>query len=676
MTTTDHATVGLLAAEPTTDTPVDTSLQAPGRDAGPVTAGRLRTLLIAAAAYLVCSLIVWSHVWWSHPTSVTTCGCGDTSLFLWYLEWPAYAISHGLDPLYSTAMFHPGGVNLLANTSELAIGVALAPVTWLFGPVASLNVALTLSPVLSGLAMFWLLGRWVSWAPAAFVGGLLYGFSPLVLVSLTDAHLMLGMAVVPPLVVACLDEALIRQRRRPVVVGVALGLLVALQFFIGTEVLTIMVITGAIGILLVVLYGARYPDEFRRRVRHATVALGAAGVTAVVLLGYPAWFALAGPAHYSGVVWPGSAIGFGGTALKGYLLPTPASPGFTNLAHQLGGYQGLTLSGQYLGVGLLAVLIGGVIAWRHDRRLWLFGTVAVVSVVLSLGMENHYWVPWRALVWLPLIQNIIPSRFVAMTYLAVAVMLGLIIDHTWEAANRWRTRADPRPTGRPEGSRGGWAGAAAGVVVAGIALVPTATYLAASTPMTTQPVIVPTWFRTVAPRLGGRQVLLVLPAPFSFIESALTWQAVDRMHFSMVGGGGPGGILARAGAEREGQAVIADTSFSFNPRTISTGDIAAVRRALAGWGVTTAVLPDQPGLPAYERVRSVRASATLLTAAIGERPIHQAGAWVWAGVRHAGPPVLLSAAAYAQCAADVSAGGYDSVEGATACVLAAAPGGP
>ncbi len=123
-------------------------------------------------------MFVWSSAW-RHPTSTTTCGCGDTSLFTWFLEWPAYAISHGLNPFYSTAMHVPVGVNLLANTSVVAIGVLLAPVTWLFGPVATLNVALTLAPALSALSMFVLLRRWVTWTPAAFVGGLLYGFSPL-----------------------------------------------------------------------------------------------------------------------------------------------------------------------------------------------------------------------------------------------------------------------------------------------------------------------------------------------------------------------------------------------------------------------------------------------------------------------------------------------------------------
>ena len=127
-------------------------------------------MLVAAALYLVASIVVWWDVWSGHPTSSTGCGCGDSSLFTWFLAWPAYAITHGANPFFSTRLFHPEGVNLLANTSQLAIGVTLVPVTWIFGPIASLNVALTLSPALSALAMFVLLRRWVHWQPAAFVG--------------------------------------------------------------------------------------------------------------------------------------------------------------------------------------------------------------------------------------------------------------------------------------------------------------------------------------------------------------------------------------------------------------------------------------------------------------------------------------------------------------------------
>jgi dolichyl-phosphate beta-glucosyltransferase len=630
-------------------------------DAG--ASGGLRSLLVAGAGYLVLSFLLWGHVWTSHPTSTTTCGCGDSSLFTWFLAWPAYAISHGINPLYSTALFHPTGINLLSNTAEVGIGVVLAPITWLFGPVATLNVALLLSPFLSALAMFVLVRRWVSWAPAAFVAGLLYGFSPFILIALTDAHLMLGMAPIPPLMVACLDEVLVRQRRTPLVGGVVLGLLVAVQFFIGTEVLTITLIVVGIGILLLFCYGLWHRELLRRRARHAVIGLAVAGGATAVLLAYPAWFALAGPAHLSGPIWgPLSLNSYGGTNLEDYLLPSPPSPGFVELAHRFGGYQAPTLSGQYFGIALLAVLVIGVIVWWRDRRLWLFGILAAISVPLSSGLQFHGWSLWRLFVRLPEMDNIIPSRFLIVTYLAVAVMLGIIVDHVHGGVDRWEAARDRR-----------WMGAVVAVAVAAVALVPIVSYYSDGVPLTTQPVVLPTWFETVAPHLVGKQVILALPAPFSLFQSPMTWQAVDGMSYAMVGGGGPDSLIGRAGKEMAGQTAIGNLSISAVVQPITPEEITAVRQALDGWGVTTVVVPDPTPLPGYERLHLVRTAAMVMTAATGRQPIRQADAWVWTGLDPADPPVLSSAARFDVCGARLPPGGtVASIDRSTACVL----GGP
>ena len=472
-------------------------------------------------------MVLWWHVWTGHPTSTTTCGCGDSSLFTWFIEWPAYAIAHGLNPFYSTATGYPGGVNLPANTSVLAIGVVLAPVTWLFGPIASMNVALTLAPALSALSMFVLVRRWVAWSPAAFFAGLLYGFSPFVLMSLADAHLMLGMAVMPPLIVLCLDELLFRRKRSPVLTGLVLGLLVTVQFFIGSEVLIIMAIVVVIGIAVVAVWAAwRHPADLHQGLHHTIVGLGAAAVTGGVLLAYPVWFALAGPAHLSGLVWPHFYPAYGGTVAKQFVLPAPAlSTGFFGAAMSrvVGGSQGPVLSSEYFGFGAVAVVVGGLVAWRHDRRMWLLAVMAAVSAVLSLGANRHVLLPWQLAAHLPLLENISSSRFVLFTYLCVAGLVGLTVDHCHTA---W--------PGRPA-----WTAGLVGTAVAAVALVPVAVYLTAALPFTTQPVLVPTWFRTVAPHLAGKQVLLVLPAPFAVSQSAMTWQAVNRMHYSMAGTGRP-----------------------------------------------------------------------------------------------------------------------------------------
>ncbi len=83
-----------------------------------------------------CRCVLWWSVWSSHPPVTTTCGCGDAARFLWFFEWPAFALTHGHCLSTRSALFHPAGINLLNDTSVLALGVVLTPVTWLFGPVA------------------------------------------------------------------------------------------------------------------------------------------------------------------------------------------------------------------------------------------------------------------------------------------------------------------------------------------------------------------------------------------------------------------------------------------------------------------------------------------------------------------------------------------------------------
>lgn len=644
------------------------SSELPHDSKGPRRSRRWGPLLLAGVGYLGLSVVIWWNVWTGHPTSESVCQCSDPSLFTWFIEWPAHAIQHGLNPFYSTAMHYPYGVNLLANTSVLAFGVPLAPITWLFGPVATLNVAITLTPVLSALAMFILLRRWVSWQPAAFIGGLLYGFSPFVLVELTNAHLMLGLGVVPPLIVACLDELLIRQQRRPIIVGIVLGLLVTLQFFIGTEPLLITAIMVAVGVATVAVYSrSRDLQAFRHHARFAFSGLIAGGVTSIVFLALPAWFALSGPDHFSGLVWPNGTPSHSAIdSFKYFFVPGPLTFGYSAAA----AYQGRILSYSYFGIALIAVLFTGLIVWRSDLRLWLFGWIGFVSISLSLVTGVFAGIP--------VLENIVAARFLLVTYLAVAVLLGLVIDHCYRAVSRWREIRQDRATEKRRGEQPiklpRWTAATAAVLVAVIALFQIFGYLAQAVPIAVQPVILPNWFRTVAPNLPGHPVLLVLPAPFANRDPSMTWQAVGGLHFSMVGEGGPGGILKRTGKEKQAAKLLSlVSSQSGSDTAITTGGVDEVRRALKKWGVTMVVLPDQSSLPGYERVPSPALSAGLITAATGERPLYQAGAWVWMNVQSGPQLEFQSDAPFSGCMNGSNVRDPSNINEVVDCVLGLAP---
>src|SRR5580698_1186870 len=112
------------------------------------------------------SIVLWWHVWTGHPSSTLTCACGDPAQEVWFIAWPAWALLHSANLFFSGAVNVPFGANLLSNTSGTLVGVVLSPVTWLWGPVVSTNVALTMAPGLSAWGLWLALRDHLVWKPA------------------------------------------------------------------------------------------------------------------------------------------------------------------------------------------------------------------------------------------------------------------------------------------------------------------------------------------------------------------------------------------------------------------------------------------------------------------------------------------------------------------------------
>ncbi len=87
------------------------------------------TFVVAGLLYLALGFLLWVHAWTQGATTHTLCGCGDPALFLWFFQWPATALAHGQNPFFSTALFHPHGINLLAQTSVTGLSIPMVPVT-------------------------------------------------------------------------------------------------------------------------------------------------------------------------------------------------------------------------------------------------------------------------------------------------------------------------------------------------------------------------------------------------------------------------------------------------------------------------------------------------------------------------------------------------------------------
>jgi dolichyl-phosphate beta-glucosyltransferase len=581
---------------------------------------------LVALSYLGLGVLLWGSAWAHGASTHTLCGCGDPSLFLWFFQWPATALAHGHNPLYSQALFHPGGINLLAQTSVLGLSLPLVPVTWIFGPVAALNVASTLVPALSAFVTFMVLRRWVSWTPARFVGGLLYGFSPFVLTSLQFAHLMTAALMLLPLMLAVLDDIVFRQVHSARWGGIWLGVLLFLQFFLSTELMAVIALTVvATGLVLVVAALALNRPALVHKLPHAVEALVLAAVVGGVLLIYPVYFALDGPAHLSGLIWPNLGA-IGGYDISSFLGANLAH-GHNVLSGGITGYEGTPLpSSGYLGWGLIVVLAGGLFVWIKDRRIVFFGFLLVLCFWFSLGERRSSWnvVPARAMAHLPVLENVIEQRFMAIGFLAAAVMLALILDHV---------RSDFPTRVKAHGAGARALGVGAAVAAAAAALVPMGSTFASSMPFAMRPVVLPSWYRQVAPKLPPGRVVLPYPAAFSGIQSAMDWQAVDAMSFSQAGGGGPQGVPNRAGSAKTGFIDLAALDFGFRGQPTGTqANFAAVRHAIAAWGVNTVVIAPDPGAPTLQQGHDPTYAAAFMTAALGRMPVIEAGAWVWNNV--------------------------------------------
>src|SRR5262249_32786831 len=134
--------------------------------------------LLALAAYLAVFIIGWTLPLVLHP-GLPQVGQGvvDPNFYIWSWRWWPYAISHGLNPLYSRQIGVPAGYGLAWTTSTPAGAVILSPVTLGFSPITSFNLTLALGAPLSAWAAFLAARRLTRNFWAALIAGAVYGFS-------------------------------------------------------------------------------------------------------------------------------------------------------------------------------------------------------------------------------------------------------------------------------------------------------------------------------------------------------------------------------------------------------------------------------------------------------------------------------------------------------------------
>ena len=378
----------------------------------PTVLHRLRTASPSPLVLLAClglAVLRYAPAWSSPTTTTVKGGDGDAAIIIWFLRWIPVAVDRDHQLLFSDHLNLPDGVNLMWNASMPLLGFVLSPLTSRWGPVLTFNVVLVLANGLSAWTAYLAIRRYVPGHLAAAVGGLVFGFSPVILGQSNHPHISFAFLV--PLMLLAVDEILVRQRHPPWVVGPLLGLMAGCQLLIGEELLAATVLFG---VLLLVVLLASNPSALsdRHRVAHAVLAFALAAVVAFAIAANPLLVQFTGPQRIEGDNTKTSYA----SELLGFVIPGGgqllSSQGSADQASQLA--KG---NAAYLGVPILLLLLVLAIRWWRQPVVRVGTVMLLLAALLSMGPYLHaggratsLMLPWALVHNLAVIASLIPSR--------------------------------------------------------------------------------------------------------------------------------------------------------------------------------------------------------------------------------------------------------------------------
>ena len=392
----------------------------------------------------------------------------DPNFYIWAMRWWPYAVSHGINPLYSNQIGAPDGYNLAWATTTPSAGLLMWPVTAAVGVVTSFNLTLLAVPPVSAWAAFVAARRLTGRFWASLLAGAVYGLTPFELVHDWQGQPNLTVIALFPLMVYLMvrwwDGSLGRT-------GFVCWLTVAMavEFYTFNEAFADMTVVGAGGLLLGFAVAGR---EARRKVARLARLTGIAYAGAVVLASPYLVYALR---HYpSELTRQRDAFSL---HLVRLILPVSDKLfGLTSLI-KYSNHMGRADIDDYVGIPLLLIPLALVALARSNRiaRLLACALVFVLALavgpVLVVGNRDLVHLPWGALWSLPIARSAEPSRLIIFVYLLVSIALALwLAGPANEPAGAAENRAGNRPghwsgkqaAGQPAGARGALGPRAAG----------------------------------------------------------------------------------------------------------------------------------------------------------------------------------------------------------------------
>ena len=353
----------------------------------------------------------------------------DPNLDIWCLRWWPYAIAHGLNPLFTSAIEAPAGHSLAWVTTMPPLSLLATPVTLTAGPVVAFNLLAAAALPLSAWAAFVFCRRLTGKFWAALAGGAVYGFSAYEMNHGSAGQLNLAYSLLLPLL-AYLVVLWHRERISSRVFVILAGVLMAVQFYLFEE--TFADLTGMLVVGFLVAFavaGSAHRADVSRLLKVTVPAY----VVALVLASPYLAATLASKAPRQ--------IKNSQMDLASLVVPRPGRTfGISWLAKVAAG-PNLVSTACYVGIPLFAVVIVlAVTRWKSPLVRFLtimlaFTIVASIGPVLRIDGPVAAVLPWSPLFHEPLIKNAYPARLMLFAYLVLAVVTAIFLA---EAAPRIR----------------------------------------------------------------------------------------------------------------------------------------------------------------------------------------------------------------------------------------------
>ncbi|GAB7040595.1 MULTISPECIES: hypothetical protein [Catenuloplanes] len=551
---------------------------------------RIGKHIAALTTYLLMALLLTVPLWRDLDRAVPEANEGDHAFFEYVLARAAALVTGDAgDPFVTDRLNVPLGVNLMANTSVLGLGVPLAPVTLLAGPAATIALLVLLGLALTAYGWFWVFLRRLAVSPAAaWVGGAFCGFAPGIYTH-AQGHPNWTAQFLLPFIVHLLFGASPSPRR-----SLLLGLLMAWQVFINEESLFFTGLGCAVfGLLFLAL---RRQEVDRRRF---LTNLGIALAVAAPLVAYPLWVQFTGPGSYRGV--PEFTTGYGNdvaafVSFATHSLAGPVSP-FGHLSPNA------TEQNASFGIPLVVAFVVLAVLLRDRAAALAAACTAVLFAVLSIGRDvivNGYGDvtrpgPWEPFAHLPLFDSVVPTRLSLIAIPCVGLLLALAVD---------RSRAS--------------------TALVAFALLPIVPMPLATKQISAVPAYIAE--RGYREHLADGGSMLVAPRVWTD-TTGMRWAARTGLDFPLALGYflGPDptadGRAMFGPARRPTHALIVSVSATGFVPPLTPADRVAFIADVAYWETSVLVLPnDQPHRAAVE---------SLLTDLTGRAPVRTGGVSVW-----------------------------------------------